>query len=144
MFRVRTSRSDRRRHQRGFTLIELGVVLAILAILVAIAVPTYAAMVRRAREAEARQAWTMVKTELWSYFLEHNEFPAANQDGTGWDEIDAIPASDYWNYAASTDQANNEATLKATGKEPGSESHKICWTLHDDGTVDEERGADCP
>ncbi len=140
MFRIRTSRSDRRRRQRGFTLIELGVVLAILAILVAIAVPTYAAMVRRAREAEARQAWTMVKTELWSYYLEHNQFPAPIQNGEGWDGIDAIPQSNYWTYAASTGQNNDSASLKATGSDP---DHKICWTLHDDGTVDEEQGTQC-
>lgn len=135
MFRM--SGSDRRRRQRGFTLIELGVVMAILAILVAIAVPTYAAMVRRARIAEAQQAWAMVKTELWTYFVENDAFPSTTN--SWWNGLDEAPKSGYWSYRGTTGAAGDTATMTA---EHGNE--KVCWTLDEDGSVTEGEGGSCP
>ncbi|QIA26663.1 type II secretion system protein [Thermaerobacter sp. PB12/4term] len=132
------ARRDRaRRRQRGFTLIELGVVLAVLAILVAIAVPTYLRMVARARESEAQQAWSMVKAELWSYYLQHSQFPSEN-GSSWWEEIDQ-PTSDNWAYSGRND--GTAAKMVATPKQ--SNSTALCWTLNNDGTVDTGRGQEC-
>ncbi|GAB6876233.1 type IV pilin protein [Thermaerobacter litoralis] len=129
---------ERRQRQRGFTLIELGVVLAVLAILVAIAVPTYLRMVARARESEAQQAWSMVKAELWSHFLERGQFP----DGSGgWPgEIDQ-PTTANWSFTYSEGQ--NAVTVVATPTSQNSGGTTLCWTLDSDGEVTSERGADC-
>lgn len=119
---------DRRRRQGGFTLVELGVVLAILAILVAIGVPTYLSMVKKAREADAQQAWSMVKTELWSYYVQNDEYPDVN--GGWWVGIDE-PSSTYWSYGASTGSGNKSATFTATS----TDGTKLCWTIDAKGEV---------
>lgn len=133
------SPSVRRRRQRGFTLIELGVVLAVLAILVAVAVPTYLRMVARAREAEAQQGWSMVKAELWSYYLQHNSFPELNNN---WpNEVDQ-PTVPNWSFTAQ--MIGDDITVVASPTSQNTNGETLCWTLTTDGTVDADRGSNCP
>src|SRR5690349_9002362 len=61
-------RSDRPGRARGFTLIELIIVIAIVALLVAVALPSYRDHVRKSRRAEA-QAYLMAVAGRQSQFL---------------------------------------------------------------------------
>ena len=60
-----------RRNQRGFTLMELLVVIVIVAILAAVAVPLYTNYVRDAHRTEARGAISAVITAEQAYFQRH-------------------------------------------------------------------------
>lgn len=64
--------------QKGFTLIELMIVVAIIGILAAIAIPQYQNYVGRSNVAAAVQTLTSNKSGLESYVMEFGEFP----DGT--------------------------------------------------------------
>gem|GEM_PF-915511 len=70
----------RRTSDGGFTLIELVVVLAVLGILLALAVPRYLGARKRAYKTEADNMLQELKTLSWAYYHEHEFFPTAPAD----------------------------------------------------------------
>ena len=64
--------------QSGFTLIELMIVVAIIGILAAIAIPQYQNYVARAQMSEALSLASGGKVALAEYFNTKGEFPANN------------------------------------------------------------------
>ena len=67
------------RKQKGFTLIELMIVVAIIGILAAIAIPAYADYIKRARVSEMLAKAAEVKTNLTEYYTSKNVFPTVAQ-----------------------------------------------------------------
>lgn len=67
-----------RKVQQGFTLIELMIVVAIIGILAAIAVPAYQDYTIRAKISEAMGQADMAKGSISEYRQTKNEFPADN------------------------------------------------------------------
>jgi type II secretion system protein G len=71
---------------RGFTLIELIVVMAIVALLVSIAAPRYVAHVDRARETTLRSSLAVMRDALDRYAADRGHYP---------DSLDALVAARY-------------------------------------------------
>jgi type IV pilus assembly protein PilA len=63
------------KRQRGFTLIELMIILIIISIFVAIAMPAYSNYIKKARLAEAQVLFSGIKTELAVFYQEQARFP---------------------------------------------------------------------
>lgn len=60
--------------QRGFTLIEVMITVAVLAILAAIAIPSYGNYVRKSRRADAKVALEQTAQRLERCFVDNNTF----------------------------------------------------------------------
>jgi type IV pilus assembly protein PilA len=69
-----------KRVQQGFTLIELMIVVAIIGILAAIAIPQYAEYTNRARVSEGLQLAAGAKTATAEYYSSNNAWPNGNGD----------------------------------------------------------------
>lgn len=69
---------QKRQIQYGFSLVELLVALAIIAILVTIAVTTYAEYSLRARVSGGIRLASPAKLAVAEYYSNHNEFPDSN------------------------------------------------------------------
>ncbi len=65
-----------KKYQQGFTLIELMIVVAIIGILAAIAIPAYQDYTVRAKITEAVNAAAPAKTSLAEYLISQNAYPA--------------------------------------------------------------------
>ena len=62
--------------RRGFTLIELAMVLSVMGLLVALSVPGYRSIVLRSRSQEARMALEGIADAELRYFRDHGRFVA--------------------------------------------------------------------
>jgi general secretion pathway protein G len=74
------SRRDGSRSRQGFTLIELMVVMAIISVLIAIAVPIYQKSVLRAKESVLRNNLTTIRTVIDEYTVDKQQAPPTLQD----------------------------------------------------------------
>ena len=88
------------RVQQGFTLIELMIVVAIIGILAAIAIPQYAEYTNRARVSEGLQLAAGAKTAVAEYYSTNAAWPTSN----------ALAG-----VAASTDITGNNVTSVTVG-----------------------------
>ncbi len=87
--------------QQGFTLIELMIVVAIIGILAAIAIPAYQDYTIRAKITEALTLASSAKTSVSEYYISLGSMPldenAAGIDATG--TVYATPVVQQMNYA---------------------------------------------
>lgn len=68
------------RDNRGFTLVELMIVVVIVGILAAVAVPIYQANVNRSKASEADAALGTIRTAARVYYAENGSYPIASTE----------------------------------------------------------------
>jgi type IV pilus assembly protein PilE len=79
---------------RGFTLMELMVVIMIVAILAAVAYPNYTKSILRSNRSDARATLLQIAQNLERYFTENNTYVGAT--------LGSAAATDVWSSTSST------------------------------------------
>jgi general secretion pathway protein G len=75
----------------GFTLVELMIVMAIIAILVTIAIPIYGRSVQKAKEAVVREDLHVMRTAIDSYTVDKEKAPTSLDDLVQAGYLKSIP-----------------------------------------------------
>src|SRR5687767_13214437 len=78
---MRLTNSPRRR-RRGFSLIELMTVMAVIGLLAALGIPRYRDVKRRAHSAAVVSDFNTVRIAAYNYFAEHSTYPADGSAGS--------------------------------------------------------------
>ncbi|HHY5202493.1 TPA: pilin [Neisseria meningitidis] len=120
--------------QKGFTLIELMIVIAIVGILAAVALPAYQDYTARAQVSEAILLAEGQKSAVTEYYLNHGEWPKNNTSAGV-----ASSASDIkGKYVKSVEVKNGVVTaeMKSSGVNKEIQGRKLSlWAKRQDGSV---------
>lgn len=126
--------------QRGFTLLELMVVFAIIALLATIAIPAYSEYVKRSKVAEATSTLADLRIRTEQYFQDNRTYVGAEASAC----VPAAGSTQYFDYACVTDQATY--TITATGR-ANHELSSFQFTINQDNLktsiYEGEAGANC-
>ena len=104
------------RGQRGFTLVELMVVMLIIGILASIAVPSYISSIKSAREAVLREDLHVMREAIDSYTMDKDKAPDSLDDLVQAGYLKSIPkdpmtqSSTTWNTDSSDSYSDVDQT----------------------------------
>ena len=103
----------KQKNERGFTLVELMVVIAIIGVLVAIALPKFMNQANKAKIASAQATLASMKTsiELHAAGAKNNKYPDTDEidgvlEGDGFAEGTVDPWGNPFKYRVKSDQKN--------------------------------------
>ncbi|WP_050893878.1 pilin [Neisseria meningitidis] len=119
--------------QKGFTLIELMIVIAIVGILAAVALPAYQDYTARAQVSEAILLAEGQKSAVTEYYLNHGKWPDGNSDA-GVASSSTIKGK----YVEKVEAAKGviTATMLSTGVNKEIQGKKLSlWAKRQDGSV---------
>lgn len=139
------------KRQAGFTLIELMITVAIIAILAAVALPSYNDYVTRGKIPDATSTLAVKRVQIEQFFLDNRSYldaannppPACNVDSTTSKNFDfscsAVTATTYTLQAVGKGAMTgftftiNQANGKTTAVPSGWTGSNSCWVIRKNG-----------
>jgi len=128
---------SRRKQSRGFTLIELMIVISVILILVSVALPAYNQSIWRARESVLKQNLFALRSVISQYTLDKQKAPKSLEDLVSGGYFKQIPndpmtgRNDTW-----TVDEESDTILTVDQQEPGIfDVHSGSSAVGSDGTA---------
>ncbi len=110
---------SRRRQSRGFTLIELMIVMSIILILVSIAAPIYSKSLVRAKEAVLRQDLYAMRSVIDQYTMDKGKAPQSLDDLVSAGYLKELPVDPFTNARDTWQAVPEDVLLSVNQDEPG-------------------------
>lgn len=118
-FSLHNAAGERKPGERGFTLIELIVVITIILILVSLAAPIYRSSIIRSKEAVLHDDLFTMRSLIDEYTLDRQEAPQALQDLVEHGYIRAIPVDPFTNSNQTWVEVREDDTLMTPDEKTG-------------------------
>lgn len=120
-----------RRHStaRGFTLIELMIAVAVVALLVAIAYPSYTRQIQKSRRADAKSALLACAQALERYNTQSGSYTAGTDAGVNSACVGATPNGYYTLPTANIPTAAGASTFSLRATPSGTQSADACGSF---------------
>lgn len=106
----------RGRDERGFTLLELVIVVTVLVILATITVPMYQTMVRRSKETTLRDSLVKMRDAIDKYTLDKEEAPGSLDDLVKANYLREVPTDPITGEKNWEVELEDDATASRDGK----------------------------
>jgi general secretion pathway protein G len=127
------------RTSRGFTLIEVLIVVTLIVVLASIGMPTYQNSVRRSKEAVLKEDLFRMRDAIDQYYADKNKYPSTLQDLVSEGYLREIPkdpmtdSADTWTTVpAEPDPANPVAEPGVYNVKSGSDQTAMDGTRYAD------------
>ena len=130
-----TPRPDDHPAERGFTLLELMIVMVVIGILAAIAIPTYTAAVKHSKEAVLREDLHVMRAAIDSYTVDKSKAPQSLDDLVQSGYLKIMPVDPFTLRSDTWIPAQEDTLMSIDQTEPGIDDvHSGAQETASDGT----------
>ena len=133
---MRSSTLRLRQPQGGFTLLEMIIVISIIAILVAIAVPVYTQHLRHAKEAVLKEDLYSMRSSIDQYTQDKNKAPQDLNDLVAAGYLHALPKDPFTNASDTWQPVQEDVMMALDQTQPGiTDVHSGSNQMSSEGTA---------
>ncbi len=117
--RTKTAKCVIRRGQDGFTLVELMVVMLIISVLAAIAIPSYISALKSAREAVLKEDLHVMRQAIDSYTMDKEKGPTSLDDLVQAGYLKEVPSDPMTHSTTTWVTATSDVLESVDQSDPG-------------------------